>query len=129
MVDFGAFKTLIDGIGGIDVNVPEQILSNRFDCPYKTQARCRAVAGLALPQGRAAHERHQALIYSRIRENQLNPADSDITRALRQQQVMQQTLSKLASAGRSSASRSTAASCSRRSPPTSRRGSSCSSAG
>ena len=41
MVDFGAFKTLIDGIGGIDVNVPERILSNRFDCPYKTQARCQ----------------------------------------------------------------------------------------
>ena len=39
----------------------------------------------------------RALIYSRIRENQLNPGDSDITRALRQQEVMQPTLSKLAS--------------------------------
>ena len=40
---------------------------------------------------------HRALIYSRIRENRLNPADSDVTRALRQQQVMQTTLTKLAS--------------------------------
>jgi anionic cell wall polymer biosynthesis LytR-Cps2A-Psr (LCP) family protein len=39
----------------------------------------------------------RALIYSRIRENRLNPGDSDITRALRQQQVMQQTLTQLAS--------------------------------
>jgi anionic cell wall polymer biosynthesis LytR-Cps2A-Psr (LCP) family protein len=42
---------------------------------------------------------HMALIYSRIRENRLNPSDSDISRGVRQQQVMQATLSKLASAG------------------------------
>jgi LCP family protein required for cell wall assembly len=99
MVDFGAFKTLIDGIGGIDVNVPEQILSNRFDCPYKTQARCQQWPGWRFHKGVQHMNGQRALIYSRIRENQLNPGDSDITRALRQQQVMQQTLSKLASAG------------------------------
>jgi LCP family protein required for cell wall assembly len=97
MVDFGAFKALIDGVGGIDVNVPEQILSNRFDCPYKTQARCQQWPGWRFHKGVQHMNGQQALIYSRIRENQLNPADSDITRALRQQQVMQQTLSKLAS--------------------------------
>ena len=32
------------------VNVPENILSNRFDCPFPTQ-RVPPVAGLALPQG------------------------------------------------------------------------------
>jgi polyisoprenyl-teichoic acid--peptidoglycan teichoic acid transferase len=99
MVDFGAFKTLIDGIGGIDVNVPERILSNRFDCPYKTQARCQQWPGWRFHKGVQHMNGQRALIYSRIRENQLNPGDSDITRALRQQQVMQQTLSKLASAG------------------------------
>ena len=36
VVDFGSFVKLIDAIGGIDVNVPEKILSNRFDCPYPT---------------------------------------------------------------------------------------------
>ena len=99
MVDFGAFKTLIDGIGGIDVNVPERILSNRFDCPYKTQPRCQQWPGWRFHKGVQHMNGQRALIYSRIRENQLNPGDSDITRALRQQQVMQQTLSKLASAG------------------------------
>ena len=37
----------------------------------------------------------RALIYSRIRENQLNPADSDITRGLRQQAVMRAVMAKL----------------------------------
>jgi len=97
IVDFGAFKTLIDGVGGIDVNVPEAILSNRFDCPYKTSQRCSEWQGWRFHKGVQHMDGHQALIYSRIRENRLNPGDSDITRALRQQQVMQQTLSKLAS--------------------------------
>ena len=42
---------------------------------------------------------HRALIYSRIRENRLNPSESDLTRGERQQQVMQALLSKLASSG------------------------------
>lgn len=98
LVDFGAFQKLIDGIGGIDVNVPEEILSNRFDCPYSSQARCDSWQGWRFHKGVQHMNGHQALIYSRIRENRLNPADSDITRALHQQQVMQQTLTKLASA-------------------------------
>src|SRR5579872_1559156 len=99
IVDFGSFEKLIDGVGGIDVNVPEEILSNRFDCPYSTQSRCNSWQGWRFHKGVQHMNGHQALIYSRIRENRLNPADSDITRALHQQQVMQQTLSKLASAG------------------------------
>ena len=97
IVDFGAFKTLIDGVGGIDINVPERILSNRFDCPFKTQQRCQQWPGWRFRKGVQHMNGQRALIYSRIRENQLNPGDSDITRALRQQEVMQQTLSKLAS--------------------------------
>jgi LCP family protein required for cell wall assembly len=98
VVDFSAFESLINAVGGIDVNVPEQILSNRFDCPYSTTAKCAAWPGWHFSKGVQHMDGHRALIYSRIRENRLNPADSDITRALRQQQVMQQTLSKLASA-------------------------------
>jgi LCP family protein required for cell wall assembly len=97
IVDFGAFQALIDGVGGIDINVPEPILSNRFDCPYSSQQRCDAWPGWRFYKGVQHMDGHRALIYSRIRENRLNPADSDITRALRQQQVMQQTLTKLAS--------------------------------
>jgi anionic cell wall polymer biosynthesis LytR-Cps2A-Psr (LCP) family protein len=39
----------------------------------------------------------RALIYSRIRENRLNPSESDVTRAERQQRVVQATLHKLSS--------------------------------
>jgi polyisoprenyl-teichoic acid--peptidoglycan teichoic acid transferase len=97
IVDFGAFQKLIDAVGGIDVNIPENILSNRFDCPYSSQSQCNSWPGWRFNKGVQHLNGHQALIYSRVRENKLNPADSDITRALHQQQVMQQTLSKLAS--------------------------------
>ncbi len=39
----------------------------------------------------------RALIYSRMRKNLLNPAESDITRGERNQQVLQALMSKLAS--------------------------------
>ena len=41
----------------------------------------------------------RALVYSRIRENRLDPADNDITRGERQQQVTQAIADKLAGAG------------------------------
>jgi polyisoprenyl-teichoic acid--peptidoglycan teichoic acid transferase len=100
VVDFGSFQKLIDAVGGIDVNVPENILSNRFDCPFPTAARCQAWPGWRFHKGVQHMNGHQALIYSRIRENQLNPADTDISRSEHQQQVMQATLTKLASPGR-----------------------------
>jgi polyisoprenyl-teichoic acid--peptidoglycan teichoic acid transferase len=98
VVDFSAFVKLIDALGGIDVNVPENILSNRFDCPYKTSARCEEWQGWRFHKGNNHLSGHQALIYSRIRENRLNPRDTDISRGQHQQEVMQATLSKLASA-------------------------------
>ena len=66
---------------------PEPILSNRFDCPLRRR-RVRQLAGLALRQGQAAHGRPPRAVYSRIRENQLDPAETDITRGERQQQVL-----------------------------------------
>jgi LCP family protein required for cell wall assembly len=99
VVDFGSFVTLIDAVGGIDVNVPENILSNRFDCPYSSSTRCQQWQGWRFHKGMTHMSGHMALIYSRIRENRLNPSDSDISRGVHQQQVMQATLSRLASAG------------------------------
>jgi len=40
---------------------------------------------------------HRALIYSRIRENQLDPGESDITRGERQQRVTQALLDRITS--------------------------------
>ena len=97
IVDFGSFQKLIDAVGGIDINVPENILSNRFDCPYKTSSRCQEWQGWSFHKGVTHMDGHQALIYSRVRENRLNPGDTDFSRAQHQQQVMQATLSKMAS--------------------------------
>jgi len=94
IVDFRSFKSLIDNIGGIDVNVPAPILSNKFDCPYKASA-CARWPGYRFPKGVQHMNGQRALIYSRIRENQLNPADSDITRGLRQQAVMRAVMAKM----------------------------------
>ncbi|HZC30131.1 MAG TPA: LCP family protein, partial [Gaiellaceae bacterium] len=97
IVDFGSFQKLIDGVGGIDVNVTENILSNRFDCPYPTQAQCQRWPGWRFHKGVQHLNGHQALIYSRIRENKLDPSWTDFRRSQNQQAVMQATLSKLAS--------------------------------
>jgi LCP family protein required for cell wall assembly len=98
MVDMGAFVSLIDAVGGVDVNVPENILSDKFDCPY-TATRCSSWKGWRFHKGMQHMDGHRALIYSRIRVNLLNPSDSDISRGAHQQQVMQAAMSKLASVG------------------------------
>jgi LCP family protein required for cell wall assembly len=96
-VDFGSFKQLIDDVGGITIDVPEKILSNRFDCPYASQARCNRWPGWRFQKGKQHMNGQRALIYSRIRENRLNPSESDVTRAERQQRVVQATLHELSS--------------------------------
>jgi LCP family protein required for cell wall assembly len=97
IVDFNSFKDLIDAEGGITVNVPAPIRSNRFDCPYPTEARCLQWKGWRFRRGRQHMNGEQALIYSRIRENQLNPAENDLTRGARQQAVTAAATAKLTS--------------------------------
>jgi LCP family protein required for cell wall assembly len=99
IVDFDAFTKVIDKVGGVDIKVPAPILSNKFDCPYKTQARCDRWQGWRFAKGTQHMNGMWARVYSRIRENKLNPAESDITRTERQQEVIQALLSKLTSPG------------------------------
>ncbi len=100
MVDFNQFEQLIDAVGGITVNVPENILSNRFDCPYKTQERCLRWPGWRFHKGPTHLTGHEALIFSRIRENRLDPSWTDFDRQHNQQLVQQATLSKLSTPSR-----------------------------
>src|SRR5436190_3825993 len=94
IVDFANFKDLIDNIGGIDITVPAPILSNKFDCPYDA-AGCAKWRGWRFAKGRQHMDGRRALIYSRIRENQLDPRDTDISRGGRQQAVLRAALHKL----------------------------------
>src|SRR5262249_56309331 len=77
----------------------EPILSNKSDCPDATNARCERWKGWRFRKGVQHMNGYRALVYSRVRENQLTPADTDITRGARQQAVVQALLSKLSSAG------------------------------
>jgi LCP family protein required for cell wall assembly len=98
IVDFNSFRDLIDKIGGVDIDVPEKILSNPFDCPY-TQAKCNNWQGWRFAKGKQHMDGRRALIYSRIRENRYNPRESDVTRGARQQQVLTAIEDKLAGPG------------------------------
>jgi polyisoprenyl-teichoic acid--peptidoglycan teichoic acid transferase len=99
VVDFDDFRELIDAIGGVDVKVPKPILSNKFDCPYKTAAECASWPGWKFAAGRQHMDGRRALVYSRIRKNQLDPSDTDISRTERQQAVAAAVADKLASFG------------------------------
>jgi polyisoprenyl-teichoic acid--peptidoglycan teichoic acid transferase len=94
-VDFAKFKDLIDALGGIDVDVPKAILSNKFACPYATSARCDEWKGWRFAKGRQHMNGQRALVYSRVRENKLDPSETDFTRSRRQQQVIQATGAKV----------------------------------
>lgn len=98
VVDFDGFKELIDAIGGIEVDVPKPILSNRFDCPY-TRERCRDWEGWRFAKGPQHMDGRRALVYSRIRTNRLDPSDTDISRTTRQQAVAEAVGDEIASLG------------------------------
>ncbi len=98
IVDLARFRDLIDAVGGVDVTVPKPILS-KFDCPLKTNEQCADWPGWRFRKGKQHMDGRRARIYSRVRTNLLDPAESDITRAARQQQVMQALTSKMTSVG------------------------------
>ena len=97
VVDFGDFEELVDALGGVTIDVPRPILSKKFDCPYPTQERCDRWDGWRFAKGEQTMNGRRALIYSRVRVNQLDPSESDITRGERQQAVTQAIAHKMLS--------------------------------
>jgi polyisoprenyl-teichoic acid--peptidoglycan teichoic acid transferase len=95
LVDFQNFREVIDALGGIEIDVPKPILSNRFDCPYSTDARCQEWDGWRFEKGKQKMDGRRALIYSRIRENRLDPSENDLTRGGRQQEVVEAMTDKI----------------------------------
>ena len=57
VINFADFKDLIDALGGIDVNVPEADPLEPLRLPVSDPGPLRQVAGLAVREGPAAHER------------------------------------------------------------------------
>ncbi|MBM3678729.1 MAG: hypothetical protein FJW96_12750, partial [Actinobacteria bacterium] len=95
-VDFDRFREVIDTVGGIEIDVPDPIRSNAFDCPYKAR-RCASWRGWRFAKGRQHMDGRRALVYARIRENRLDSGETDFTRSRRQQDVIEATIAKLSS--------------------------------
>ena len=99
VVDFSSFADVVGAVGGIYVDNPTEILSNpEFDCPLPRD-RCANFKGWRFREGRIFLNRRRALVYARIRENQLDPSENDVTRAERQQRVIQGIADKVVSVG------------------------------
>jgi LCP family protein required for cell wall assembly len=76
-INFENFPKLIDSMGGVTVHLNRCIHSNSFDGKV-----------LILHRGDQHLTGHQALQYSRVRENRCAPNEDDRARARRQQQVL-----------------------------------------
>jgi LCP family protein required for cell wall assembly len=98
MLDMTNFKDVIDAVGGIEVDVRNPAVTHH-ECPYKSAQKCRRWGGWRFGRGRQHMDGKRAQIYMRIRNNELNPAEGDLNRTGRQQQVVQATLGKLVSPG------------------------------
>ncbi|HEV2712014.1 MAG TPA: LCP family protein, partial [Gaiellaceae bacterium] len=99
VMNFADFREVIDTLGGVTVDVPRRILSNPFDCPRATPAACARFKGWRFRKGEQEMNGRRALIYARIRQNQLNPSESDVTRGQRQQQVLEAVADEITSFG------------------------------
>lgn len=88
VLNFAQFAEVIDALGGVTIDVRKPILSNKFDCPRSTPAECDRWPGWRFRKGVQTMNGRRALVYARVRQNQLDPADNDITRGERQQQVL-----------------------------------------
>ena len=66
VVDFSTFGELIDALGGVKIDVPKRIVSNRFDCPYASVARCERWQGWQFPAGEQELDGRRALVYARF---------------------------------------------------------------
>ena len=99
VVNHARFKEVVDTLDGVTIDVPKPILSNKFKCPFSTQAECDRWPGHRFRRGEQTMNGQRALIYARVRANKLDPADNDITRGERQQAVVQAMTDEVTSFG------------------------------
>jgi len=87
VLDFDGLVGLVDAVGGITLDNPKPIRSIFEGKLHK------------FPAGEITLDGEEALAYSRVRKNALNPSDSDVSRGQRQQSVIKALRTRLASPG------------------------------
>lgn len=88
MVDFIAFANVIDALGGIDIDVPEDLVDTQYPGPNYTYETFAIAAGMHHLDGETA------LKYARSRHS-----TSDFDRSMRQQQILKALSEKVKSSG------------------------------
>jgi LCP family protein required for cell wall assembly len=91
LLDFQGFAEFIDAIGGVDVDVGTPVES------FVDGGSSQGGITLKLDKGENHLDGYRALAYARTRTNELNPAENDLDRARRQQEVLAAIKSKLTS--------------------------------
>lgn len=82
-IDFDGFRTLIDEIGGVTVDVPRTLITPPKDSPESFDGR-----QWTFGKGEQHLDGRRALAYARARKNIRDEDESDLSRARRQQQVI-----------------------------------------
>jgi LCP family protein required for cell wall assembly len=88
IVDFASFPQVVDSLGGVTIGVEADPVEP-LQCPFGSRAECERWDGWRFAAGSQEMNGRRALVYSRIRQNELDPSESDLSRAARQQQVIQ----------------------------------------
>lgn len=82
IVDFAGFVDFIDAIGGVKVDLPNEV------CGSISGGKQNGGQGIRLDQGEHTLRALQALALARLRHNECDPSESDIERAQRQQLIL-----------------------------------------
>lgn len=87
-LDFAGFVALVDALGGIEIDVPQTIVDDRYPTPDY------GVTTISIPAGRQHMDGETALIYARTRHT-----DSDFGRGQRQQQILRALVARMLQPG------------------------------
>ena len=98
-VDFQAFKSAVDAVGGVDVNVPDSFTDDKYPHGECDQGDCRYMT-VHFNAGMQHMNGAQALIFARSRHSYDNPAEaSNFARNHRQQLILNALKQKVLSIG------------------------------
>ncbi|MBJ7609797.1 MAG: LCP family protein [Candidatus Dormibacteraeota bacterium] len=90
-LDFQAFKSAVDAVGGVDVNVPNSFTDYQYpagECNGQPGANCAYLPALHFDSGPQHMNGSRALQFSRSRHSNDNGEGSDFARSRRQQLIV-----------------------------------------